>query len=300
MQTIEIDSIDRADTRFCVSFILEDQVLFNSITSFGIRMPLLLLDTKPYVVVTGFKRLEAACRLGLRSVPCSIRNMNEKDALLAALNDNITRPLNMVEGASAIDKMSCLGFSTDEIYAMMKLLGHEPHEKLLGNLLEIARTDNPTKDFLVKQKANMTHVELLLGFNSAERSAIITFLSRMHVTSSQLREIVQLLLLVRLKEGSISFDEHSQLETADAVKLSLKKRTHPALSALEQQLKTILEKTSLPSSMSVKVDPFFEREWIDIAIRARHVDDVKEAVASLERLVRNGSLRSIFELTSGS
>jgi hypothetical protein len=300
MQTIEIDSIDRADTRFCLSFPLEDQVLFNSISSFGIRMPLLLLDTKPYVVVTGFKRLEAACRLGLRTVPCSIRNMNEKDALLTALNDNITRPLNMVEGASAVDKMSCLGFSTDEIYAMMKLLGHEPHEKLLENLLEIARTDNPTKGFLVQQKANMTHVELLFGFNSAERSAIIAFLSRMHVTSSQLREILQLLLLVRLKEGSISFDEHSQLETADAVKLSLKKRTHPALSALEQQLKTILEKTSLPSSISVKVDPFFEREWIDIAIRARRVDDVKEAVASLERLVRNGSLRSIFELTSGS
>ena len=206
MQTIEIDRIDRADTRFCVSFPLEDPVLLRSITSFGIRMPLLVLDTRPYVVVTGFKRLEAAYRLGLRSVACSIRNMNEKDALLAALNDNITRPLNIVEGASALDKMSRLGFSTEEIYTMMKLLGYEPHEKLLGNLLEIARTDSPTKDFLVRHRANMTHIELLLGFESTERSAIIAFLTNMHVTSSQLREILQLFLLVKLKEGKISFE----------------------------------------------------------------------------------------------
>jgi ParB-like nuclease domain len=300
MEIIQIDSIDRTDTRFCVSFPLEDPVLFKSIDAFGVRMPLLLLDTAPYTVVTGFRRLHAASGLGLKSLPCSIRSMNEKDALLTALNDNITRPLNMVEAALGVDKMSRMGFRGEEIYAMMKLFGLEAHDKLLKNLLEIARTDDATKQFLVKQRANMTHVELILAFDSVERTELIALLSGMHVTSSQLREILQLLLLVKLKEGRILFKEYSHCETTDAFKLVLKKRTHPGLSILEQQLRQVLEKTALPSWISVKVDPFFEREWIDIDIRAHGVEDVQEAIKDLDNLVRNGSLRSIFELTNGT
>jgi ParB-like chromosome segregation protein Spo0J len=301
MELIEIDRIDRADTRFCVSFPLEDPLLFKSINAFGIRMPLLLLDTAPYTVVTGFKRLDVACRLGLTTVPCSIRAMNEKDALLTALNDNITRPLNMIEGALGIDKMSRLGLPGEEIYAMMKLLGHEPHEKLLRNLLEIARADSLTREFLVKQKANMTHVELLLGFSSGERSDVIALLAEMHPTSSQLREILQLLLLVKVKEGGILFEEYPRSTIgADELRISLKKRTHPMLSILEHRLKEVLAKAALPPWVSVKVDPFFEKVGIEIDIRAHRVEDAEEAIRGLDSLIKNGWLRSIFELTKGT
>ncbi len=300
METIAINRINRTDTRFCISFPLEDPLLLASISTFGIRMPLLLLDTVPYTVVTGFKRLDVACRLGLTAIPCSISQMNEKDALLTAINDNIKRPLNLVEGASSVDKMSRLGFPGDEIYAMMKLLGHEPHEKLLGNLLEIARADSLTKEFVVEHGANMTHVELLLRFSSVERIEIIALLSDMHLTFSQLREILQLLLLVKVKEGRISFEDYPRFETADALKLSLKKRTHPLLSIFEQRLKEMRTKAALPPRVTVKVDPFFEKEFIDIGIRAERVEDVEEAIRSLDSLIKNGWLRSIFELTKGT
>src|SRR5271157_43448 len=123
METIEIDRINRTDTRFCVSFPVEDPLLLASISAFGIRMPLLLLDTVPYTVVTGFKRLDVACRLGMTTVPCSLSSMSEKDALLTAINDNIKRSLNLVEDALSVEKMSRVGFPKEEIYAMMKLLG---------------------------------------------------------------------------------------------------------------------------------------------------------------------------------
>jgi hypothetical protein len=300
METIAIDRINRNDTRFCVSFPIEDPLLLASVSTFGVRMPLLLLDTAPYTVVTGFKRLDVACRLGLAAIPCSISAMNEKDALLTAINDNIKRPLNLVEGALSVEKMSGLGIPSDEIYAMMKLLGHEPHEKLLNNLLEIARADSPTKEFVVEHGANMTHVELLLRFSSVERTEIIALLSDMHLTFSQLREILQLLLLVKVKEGRVSFEEYPRFETADALKLSLKRRTHPLLSIFEQRLKEMRTKAALPPRVTVKVDPFFEKEFIDVGIRAERVEDVEEAIRSLDRLIKNGWLRSIFELTKGT
>jgi hypothetical protein len=50
----------------------------------------------------------------------------------------------------------------------------------------------------------------------------------------------------------------------------------------------------------VKVDPFFEKEFIDVGIRAERVEDVEEAIRSLDSLIKNGWLRSIFELTKGT
>ncbi len=300
METIEIDRINRTDTRFCVSFPLEDPLLLASISTFGMRMPLLLLDTVPYTVVAGFKRLDAACRLGLTAVPCSISRMNEKDALLTAINDNIKRPLNLVEGALSVGKMSGMGFSRDEIYALMKLLGHGPHEKLLGNLLEIACADSPTKEFLVRHGATMTHAELLLGFESGERGKVVSLLAGMRLTFSQLREILQLLLLAKVREGRLPFEDFTGVETADALKLFLKKRTRPVLLVLEQRLKELCAKAALHAGVAVKVDPFFEREFIDIGIRAERVEDVKEAIQGLDSLIKDGTLRSIFELTEGT
>jgi hypothetical protein len=300
METIEINRINQTDTRYCVSFPFGDPLLLASISTFGIRMPLLLLDTVPYIVVTGFKRLDVACRLGLTAIPCSISRMSEKDALLTAISDNIKRPLNLVEGALSVEKMSYLGFPREEIYAMMKLLGYEPHEKLLNNLLEIARVDSRTKEFVVKHGANMSHMELLLRFSSVERIEIIALLTEMHLTFSQLREILQLLLLVKVKEGGISFEDRPRFETADALKLSLKKRTHPLLSIFEQRLKEMRAKAALPPRVTVKVDPFFEKEFIDVGIRAGRVEDVEEAIRSLDNLIKNGWLRGIFELTKGT
>jgi len=146
----------------------------------------------------------------------------------------------------------------------------------------------------------MTHVELLLRFSSEERIEIFALLTGMHLTFSQLREILQLLLLVKVKEGSISLEDYPRFETADALKLFLKRRTHPLLSTFEQRLKEIRTKAALPPRVTVKVDPFFEKEYIDIGIRAERVEDVEEAIRSLDSLIKNGWLRSIFELTKGT
>ena len=300
METVAVDTISRTDTRFCVSYPLEDPVLFASITRFGIRMPLLLLDTTPYTVVAGFKRLDAAHRLGLPVVPCCISRMNEKDALLTAITDNINRPLNMVERALGLDKLAQAGFSRDDLYGMMKLFGYEPHEKILQNLLVLARADHETKGFIVEHAANMTMVELLFAFENGDRRGIVRLLTGMHPTFSQLREILQFLLLIKVKEGELPWDELPAAFTADQLKLSLKKRTHPMLSTLEDRLRKIRTKAGLPPQVTLTVDPFFEREAIDITIRARRVHDVEEAILTLDKLVKDGWVRGILELTDGT
>jgi len=187
----------------------------------------------------------------------------------------------------------------DEIYAMTKLLGYEPHQKLLSMLMQLARADEESKENLVKHGDHLTHLELLLGFDDAERVKIVALLSAMRLTFSQLRDILQLFLLARVKEGKVPLEGYASSVTADELKLSLKKRTHPLLSSLEQRLKDALVKAALPPSVTVKADPFFEKESIEISVRARDIRDVEQAIRCLDGLITNGSMGSIFELTKG-
>jgi hypothetical protein len=48
------------------------------------------------------------------------------------------------------------------------------------------------------------------------------------------------------------------------------------------------------------VDKAFEKEAIDIEIRARNNEEVEGALARLDRLAGQGFFRSIFELTHGA
>ena len=116
METVEIDKIHVNDRSFCVSYPLEDALLLASVAKFGVLVPLGLLRRERPVIVTGFKRLDAARRLGIDELPCVFLDISERQALLTAIHDNMARPLNTVEKALCVDKMLAAGFEVEEVY----------------------------------------------------------------------------------------------------------------------------------------------------------------------------------------
>ena len=163
MQTIPITRINVSDKRFCISYPLEDGILLASIKKIGIIQPLILLAPAPYTIITGFKRLEIALRLGLTDIPCIIVNITEKDALLRSIHDNTGRMLNIIEKANCIEKMLHMAFSTEEIYDVMTLLSLSRHEKITGRLRDIASSDETMKCFILKKGLSMQNIESLFG-----------------------------------------------------------------------------------------------------------------------------------------
>lgn len=299
MDTIEIEKIDQRDRRLCVSYPLDDALLTASVRAFGIRTPLILLDSAPHTVVTGFKRLEVAIQLQLGMLPCVILKMDQKEALLTAINDNLKRSMNLVERAFCLEKMHTLGFSQGDILGMMKLLGLEPHDKVLATLRNLAGAGPSVWDFVIAHATNLTTIELLLTFDPATRQRLTQLLSSVNPTVSQVREITQLLALARLKDGKFTLDDLAQTTSADEMKLLLQKKTHPLLCGLEERLRHLKEEAALPPQIRLKVDPFFEKESIAIDITARDPSDVDEALRKLAHLSEDGFFRSLFELTKG-
>ncbi len=98
--------------------------LTESIREHGILQPLLVSETAPgeYELIAGERRLRAAKRLGLMSVPVTVRSHAAlKDKLVLALIENIQRQdLNAVEEGRAYQRLSQeYGLSHEDIATRM-------------------------------------------------------------------------------------------------------------------------------------------------------------------------------------
>ncbi len=300
METVEIDKIHVNDRSFCVSYPLEDDLLLTSVAKFGVLVPIGLLRRDEPVIVTGFKRLEAARRLGIRELPYVFLDVSERRALLTAIHDNITRPLNTVEKALCIDKMLTAGFKVEEVYEIMTMLGLPPRENILKTAIAAACAEAPAKSFIVKHQLPLTLVEQLFWFEPEERYSIICLADAVRTSVSSFREMLQLMMLLKVKRGTIDFQQLDGVKDADAIRERLKRQTHPLLSDLEERLGRLLSACALPPHIKVRVDPAFEKESIDISLQARNSREIEEALKKLECLTGQGLFRSIFELTHGT
>jgi hypothetical protein len=299
MMTIPLDHIDLHNRRFCISYSLEDDLLLGSIRKLGVIHPLIVLNTTPFIVVTGFKRLAAAHELGFAAIPATPVNLDEREALRYAIHDNLTRDLNLVEKAYAIDKAFHMDFEKDDLHEMMTLLGFHPHRKVLTHLTAIASAEETVKDFIVTHSLPMKSTRYLFGFNADERGAIVHVLSRFHVTESMIRETLEMLSLLKLRTGTIPLADLDEAADGKDLERRLKDRTYPSLSALHRKLQGIRQRAALPPHMDIRVDPFFEKEYIDIRIKAKSDEDIAEALKKLHALIDADLIRSIFDLTKG-
>jgi ParB/RepB/Spo0J family partition protein len=299
MTSIPLREINTRDNRFRISYPPADERLLSSIRKVGIIEPVVLVENHPFSIMTGFRRIEAARKLGLKEVPAVTVKRGEKEGLLFAIHDNLHRGLNIVEKAHALEKTVSMGFLESEIYEVMMLFSLGPHEKVLAHFLSIARAEEPLKQFIVGHTLSMKNIEYLLWFEKKERKKIMTALGATRLTDSYLREILEMLHLMKIKKDGFVSGVLKYAGNAQELRARLKKITHPKLTSLEKKLEEIRKTLALPPALDIRVDPFFEKEYIDIIIRSRSEEETRELLGKLDEILQKGHIRSILELTKG-
>jgi ParB-like chromosome segregation protein Spo0J len=299
MDTIPLSQIDNRERKFCLSYPLNDTRLRASIEKVGIIEPLILLDGPDAFLVTGFKRLESARQLNIKKVPVVRVRLSEKEALFFAIHSNLNRGFNSIEKALALEKLVHMDFSEEEIQDVMALFSLSPHEKVLKSFLSIASAEKPLKDFVLDYGLSMKNIEYMLRFDGQERKKILRKLTTMRLTESYIREILEMLHLAKIKKGGFDQNILKGVNNAEDLRIKLKKKIHPGLLSLEKKLEQIKKIAALPPGIDIKVDPFFEKEYIDIVIRTKNEQDAKEHIRKLNEVLEEGHIRSILELTKG-
>lgn len=300
MIAVPLSRIDLKDGRFKLSYGRDNERLRSSIASAGIIEPVILLDRKPYVPVAGFRRLDCARSLRMRSVPAVIVDIPEKEVFLRAVHANIERGYNIIEKADVLSGMDSLGFSRPDILALMRHLDLDPHEKVLDIFIALGRLAPAHRDFIFRNTMSLKNAGSFLRFDAGERKRIVRSLTGLHLTESIIREIFEMLHVLRIRTGKLAGKDIPVLPNTESLRAHLKKRTHPVLTSLAQKLKAIRDKMAVPPGIDIRVDPFFEKEYIDLVLRIKDDDDLRTALAKISGLAEAGHFRSILDLTKGT
>ena len=143
--------------------------LARSVREHGIVQPLVVTRTADsrYRLIAGERRLRAAQRAGLQTVPAVIKElMKEGDALQIALIENIQREdLNPIEEAGAYHQLHAeFGLTQEEI---SRRVGKE--RSTVANFLRLLRLPDTVKKLLASGQLSMGHARALLAIDSAKR-----------------------------------------------------------------------------------------------------------------------------------
>ena len=140
--------------------------LADSIRAYGILQPLTVRRTPVgYQLVAGERRMRAARMAGLREVPCLVAQVDEQDAGMLALIENLQRrDLDCFEEAAAIARLiSRYGLSQEQA---AEKLGKS--QSAVANKLRLLRLPQDVLSLLRKNGFTERHARALLRLPTAE------------------------------------------------------------------------------------------------------------------------------------
>lgn len=291
------DEIDLEDKRFSISYPLSDPLLFSSIKELGLLQPPILLNRKPFIILSGFKRVEILLKLGFNKIPALIFDLEEDKACLIPIHENIKRGLNLVEKAHALRMLEKRGFNRERLFEIMKILDLQPAEKVLQLLLKLSEAEDDLKSFVVSRKITKKNLEDLFFFERKEREKILEILESMHLTEATLSYILRMLMILKVKMGFLDLNGLKGVKEVEELKGRLKNLLFPKLSSLFKSFKEKRDSISLPPYIKLSLDPYFERDFIEIILRVKRLEELDEAIKRLT--ASREKLGEILELTSG-
>ena len=189
--------------------------LADSIKNQGVLQPLLVREKASgrYEIIAGERRWRAAQIAGLKSVPVSIKKVNNNDAAKIALVENLQREdLNAMDQSRGLQRLQMeFNLSQEEL---AKSIGKS--RSAVTNLLRLSKLDKKVQGYLESGEIEMGHARALLGVDGVTQVALA-------------EEIIKLSLSVREAEKLVSRKRTTKKSTQKTTK-------DPNITSLEREL----------------------------------------------------------------
>lgn len=140
--------------------------LSKSIKSHGIIQPIIVTKKEDtYIIIAGERRYKAANMIGLKEVPCIVKNYDPRQLLEVSLIENLQREdLNIIEEARAYNHIIKQYNVTQE--DLSEALGKS--RPYISNCVRLLRLDERIIDFIIEGELTGGHGRAILGIESHE------------------------------------------------------------------------------------------------------------------------------------
>ena len=195
--------------------------LSESIKKSGVLQPIIVqqVGNESYQLIAGERRLRASRLAGLKTIPCLVKDVSDRDAAVLGLVENVQRSqLNTIEEALGYKSLKeAHGLSAKEIGL---LVGKS--RPFIANLLRISTLSDAVQNALKDERISFGQARPLIVLDHSLQDRLLTEIIRTSMNSRQVEEKVSEL------NGKSSISEEvihakNELENLVGSKVQIKK-----------------------------------------------------------------------------
>lgn len=194
--------------------------LSESIKRYGLIQPIIVKkEDKIYTIIAGERRWRASMLAGLTTIPCIIRDIENKNASELALIENIQREdLNPIDEANAYDYIMGRYAITQE--ELSDVIGKS--RVYVTNILRLLSLDNYVKDKLISNEISQGHARAMISLDAKAQIELTNRIIKDNLNVRDVEKIVKDIKNPKIKK-SVEKDKFIvNVEEALTTKLSSK------------------------------------------------------------------------------
>jgi len=308
---IPVSEIDLSDTGFRITGPHHDiEHLPASISKYGIMVaPLVLCGTDKYIVVSGFRRIEAARHAGLSRITCRVMPAGEKlGAAMAAVTENsFSRELTPAELVRATALL--LRFMDAESIAKnaASIFNRPMNTGYINTLACIHAMPDSVLDLLDQGKISIKACKSLVSMDEETMNEFLHLFSLIKVSSGIQMEIIawakeicaleKMSLSSLIQESPLGGNESDGHRDMSALgkqfKAFLAQRRFPALTAAKSQAQEHIKALELDSGLQLAVPENFEGLVYAMQLEFKNMDEFKIRLERLAQLADHHDFKSL-------
>jgi ParB family chromosome partitioning protein len=311
IETVKLAGIDCTDNTYRITTATNIDDLTASIKKIGLlNPPLLLENNSEYLIVCGFRRIEACRGLGWSQVEARILDpgTQEADCARIAVADNtLQRPLNLIEQSRSLVLIS--GFIKDDVILAqeLSLLGLPENQSVIKKIEKICHLSRPIQRAILSDTISLA-MALELGKLTPDVGAgFVELFENLKLSLNKQREIVTFVQEIALREEiavlEVINDDRLQaiLEQKDfdknqktrKIRSYLKQRRFPAITSAARAFEKLIKELGLPGGIKLIPPANFEGSIYTLTFNFKNLPELIEHKTTLDEIVHNPIIKKI-------
>jgi len=310
---VKLSEVDASDHSFRITTQETVDDLMDSIGHVGVLNLPLLLEKKPrYIILSGFRRIEACRRLDRFDVNARILDSDTKKLECAryAITDNaFQRPLNLIEKSRSIRMLSNCFSDHRRLSKEMSILGVPCHESMIIKIKDICSFSKPLQNSILSESISLPVALELHKMSKDVEDGFVELFSVLKLGVNKQREILTLIKEISLREDIpmaeileglhlkriLNDEDLDKNQKIRKIRSHLKQRRFPAITRAERWFEEHRQNLKLGSGIKLIPPDNFESPTYFLNFSFKDLKELKHLKKIFDSLIKNPSLKKILD-----
>lgn len=304
-RVVPLAAIDLNDQTFLITTERGIDELTESIKTLGlIHAPLLIPQKQNFVIISGFRRIQAALALGWQTLAARIATPEVQKSLWAriAIADNAQqRQLNLIETSRALALLSQFFEKPEERIKVGTTLGLPPSVTATRKIQRLCRLPQFIQNEIIAGTLSLSIALELEKHSDSSQIVFVEIFSQLRLSLSKQRELLTWVTEIARREGKdpmiiltedsltgiLSDENLDRSQKTVVLRQYLKQRRFPALTQAKNKFEDFKKNLHLGNNFKLFPPPDFEGDEHIICMHFKSIEELKVHQQTLTELIEN-------------